>query len=319
MTILDGLILLSFLTAFFDGWRRGGLALILDFIGFGVGVGLAFLTFDNFGTWLGREFSFSSGLQPILAFTLILLIVPLALQAVFSFSLRFVPKIIRFGLNQRMVGAALGVIRHALNLFILINLLLFLPILPWVRSAIQQATLARPFVVHQPALEATFARIIEPAVKELQGAFTITEKSEVTAFNPKIPISELTVDEQAEREMFRLVNEARAQNNLTKLEWSEELANVGRIHSKDMWQRQYFSHLNPDGLDPFDRLTAADIFYLAAGENLALAPSTPIAHAGLMNSEGHRANILSPNYGRLGIGAVRNGLYGVMYSQEFSD
>jgi uncharacterized protein YkwD len=61
----------------------------------------------------------------------------------------------------------------------------------------------------------------------------------------------------------------------------------------------------------------ANVRFLTAGENLALAPTLEIAHRGLMNSPGHRANILNPDFGRVGIGIMDGGMRGLMVSQEF--
>ena len=63
----------------------------------------------------------------------------------------------------------------------------------------------------------------------------------------------------------------------------------------------------------------ADVRFTAAGENLALAQTLEIAHRNLMNSPGHRANIMSPAFGRVGIGIMDGGFYGLMISQEFRD
>jgi uncharacterized protein YkwD len=57
--------------------------------------------------------------------------------------------------------------------------------------------------------------------------------------------------------------------------------------------------------------------FLIAGENLALAPSVPLAHAGLMNSPGHRANILRRQFGRVGIGIMDGGAHGLIVTQKF--
>ena len=92
---------------------------------------------------------------------------------------------------------------------------------------------------------------------------------------------------------------------------------VARAHSKDMFARGYFSHYTPEGEDPFDRMKDAGVKFIAAGENLALGQTLNICHQGLMNSPGHRANILRPTYGRLGIGILDGGIHGLMISQEF--
>ena len=95
------------------------------------------------------------------------------------------------------------------------------------------------------------------------------------------------------------------------------MTKLARAHSNDMFVRGYFAHNTPEGKNPFDRMKEARISYLAAGENLALAQTLEIAHTGLMNSPGHRANILNPAFGRLGIGIMDGGFYGLMISQEF--
>jgi uncharacterized protein YkwD len=58
---------------------------------------------------------------------------------------------------------------------------------------------------------------------------------------------------------------------------------------------------------------------LVIGENLAYAPNLELAHTGLMNSEGHRANILSPDFNKVGIGIEDGGVYGLMVTQVFSN
>jgi uncharacterized protein YkwD len=61
----------------------------------------------------------------------------------------------------------------------------------------------------------------------------------------------------------------------------------------------------------------ANVRFRIAGENLALAQTLQMAHTGLMNSPGHRANILRPQFGRVGIGIMDGGKRGLMVSQEF--
>ena len=111
----------------------------------------------------------------------------------------------------------------------------------------------------------------------------------------------------------------RVRQGLPPVSFDDKLRDVARAHSKDMFKRGYFSHYTLEGLSPFDRMEDAQITYQYAGENLALAPTTPFAMQGLMNSPGHRANILNPNFNKVGIGVIDGGIFGKMYSQEFSD
>jgi uncharacterized protein YkwD len=94
---------------------------------------------------------------------------------------------------------------------------------------------------------------------------------------------------------------------------------VARDYARDMWQRNYFGHVSPEGKSVADRLDEAGITFQVVGENLALAPTLTTAHIGLMNSEGHRANILEPDFKRVGIGVIDNGIYGKLFVQIFTD
>jgi uncharacterized protein YkwD len=84
-----------------------------------------------------------------------------------------------------------------------------------------------------------------------------------------------------------------------------------------MISRGFFAHNNPEGQTPFDRMRQAGISYKYAGENLAINSSVAAAETAFMNSSGHRANILSPNYTEIGIGVVRNSRGSVYVVQEF--
>ena len=128
-----------------------------------------------------------------------------------------------------------------------------------------------------------------------------------------------SVDELSENKMLGLVNDERTSRGLKPLQMDKKLQGVARAHSKDMLEKGYFSHTSQDGKSPFDRMHDAGITFLVAGENLALAPDVDIAHNGLMNSPGHRANILTADFGKVGIGVIDVGVYGKMFSQEFTD
>ncbi|MBD1391561.1 hypothetical protein IDJ76_00490 [Mucilaginibacter sp. ZB1P21] len=122
-----------------------------------------------------------------------------------------------------------------------------------------------------------------------------------------------------EAEMLVKVNRERTKRELKTLKADPEIAVVARAHSVDMFARSYFSHYTPEGIDPFERIRTGGIHFFTAGENLALAQTLNIAHRGLMESPGHRANILNPAFGRLGIGIVDGGIYGLMITQNFRD
>ncbi len=121
----------------------------------------------------------------------------------------------------------------------------------------------------------------------------------------------------AEQEMLRLVNEARAQNNVPALIIDKELCNVARIKSQDMIDNNYFSHNSPTYGSPFDMMKDFGVEYVRAGENIAGNRNTANAHNALMNSPGHRKNILSADFTHIGLGIKDGGPYGMMFCQMF--
>ncbi|XID90886.1 CAP domain-containing protein [Paenibacillaceae bacterium WGS1546] len=121
------------------------------------------------------------------------------------------------------------------------------------------------------------------------------------------------LSEAYERQVFDLTNAFRAKNGIDPLQWDAKAALTARKHSKDMDERDYFSHTNPDGLTPFDRMTADGIVYSAAAENIANGFTNALAvHHGWLNSAGHRRNMLNDALQRLGVGA-----YDTYYTQKF--
>lgn len=127
----------------------------------------------------------------------------------------------------------------------------------------------------------------------------------------------LTSDPAAEDEMLKLLNAERTSRGLRPLELDARLVSVARGHSEEMFRLEYFGHTSPTDGSPFDRLASAHISYARAGENLAYAQSVVVAHRGLMASEGHRENILRPDFARVGIGVISAGSYGRMFTQLF--
>lgn len=121
-----------------------------------------------------------------------------------------------------------------------------------------------------------------------------------------------------EKQLFHLTNASRVRNGLAPLSWDDRVANTARKHSVDMAQHDYFSHENLQGLSPFDRLKADHLSFRAAGENLAYGQSSSIfAHEGLMNSIGHRENILLDKYSHLGVGVSFNEKAHPYYTAKF--
>lgn len=104
-----------------------------------------------------------------------------------------------------------------------------------------------------------------------------------------------------------LLNAQRSGRGLPRLRPEGDLARAARRHARDMARRDYFAHASPDGSQPAQRIFAAGYTRRATvGENLAWGEEhqgTPARIVeGWMGSEGHRANILRPEFSEIGIG-----------------
>ncbi|HUV04824.1 MAG TPA: CAP domain-containing protein [Armatimonadota bacterium] len=118
---------------------------------------------------------------------------------------------------------------------------------------------------------------------------------------------------QEELKFVELVNKERAGRGLSQLTIDPLLIEVARKHSREMGDKHYFSHTSPTpGMQtPMDRYLAAENgrpSWALVGENLVYCSIVDIerGHAALMNSQGHRANILEGRYQRIGVGAYVN-------------
>jgi hypothetical protein len=120
-----------------------------------------------------------------------------------------------------------------------------------------------------------------------------------------------------EARMIQMVNQARNGAGLPSLYAEQRLTNFARSYSAEMVQYNFFSHTSPVSGDFRTRVNAQGITgWKLAGENLAKAPSIEAAFNALMNSTGHRENILNPDYNCIGVGIVQ-GPGGLYITQEF--
>jgi uncharacterized protein YkwD len=165
-------------------------------------------------------------------------------------------------------------------------------------------------------LTATF--VIRPTIAalELQGGSGLGSESTGPArlprLSPQWPQVPLVPVEQR---VFEMVNEERAKLDLTPLQVDATLMEIARGHSADMLERGFFDHVNPDGDGPADRVAQGHRRLIgAASENVWTGIRSEIIETeelagrimnGLMNSPGHRANILAENLTHLGVGVTR--------------
>lgn len=112
--------------------------------------------------------------------------------------------------------------------------------------------------------------------------------------------------ESLERTALAGINAERAAAGLPPLVPSTELSRLARAYSRDMAERRYFSHSDPEGRRVVDRTTTAGIPWRNVGENIArnrgFKDPANVAVREWMKSDGHRGIILDSRYDETGVG-----------------
>lgn len=140
----------------------------------------------------------------------------------------------------------------------------------------------------------------------LLGLFTLVVKIAVisiSALNAPTAVfsSEITV-----QSVISLTNQARVEAGVPEVRHNALLEIAAMNKAQDMALGSYFSHVSPDGRQPWDFIKEAGYKYTAAGENLAVHffDVEPLQDA-WMNSPGHKANVLNKNYEEMGVGIAK--------------
>lgn len=128
-----------------------------------------------------------------------------------------------------------------------------------------------------------------------------------------------TSDAQASQ-VLELVNKERSSRGLQPLRLDSKLNKVAAEKARDMAVNGYFSHDSPVYGSPFDMMRSFGVDYHSAAENIAAGQrSASEVMSSWMNSSGHRANILNPDYGKLGVGYYDAGSKAPYWVQEFTE
>lgn len=323
MQILNGnyidlvvlLIVFYFLT---ESFRHGFWIIIADFISFFGSLVLSLRFYKYISIFLKTNFSLSLSVANAIGFLMSAIIIESLLSFIAGFLIHKLPEKIRNHKLSRFLGIIPGLGEGVVFVAFLLTLTMALPIKPQVKEDINKSKIGSVILEKTTIFETSLNEVFGGVINDSLTYFTVNPGSR-DSVSLDVGSYKLSTDEQAEGDMFKSVNEERKKLAIPELVWDPELVPVARSHARDMWERKYFSHVSPDGKDVGDRLNDAKISYSFAGENLALAPTTKTAHTGLMNSKGHRENILDSRFSKIGIGVIDNGVYGKMYVQIFKN
>ena len=317
INLIDILLAIIILLSVLNGYRRGFVHGVLDLAGWVLSLLAGLRYYEPVAQWFGPRIDLWSEVwdRPI-AFVLIALFVGVIVQVIGYLLLIRLPRDIQERRANQVLGVIPGFVNGVIIVAIISALLLAIPLSEGLSERTRDSAFVNRLAIYAEQLEGQLRPVFGDAIARTMNLLTIRPDSNERVSLP-FTVQNSRPRPDLEKQMLDLVNQERVANGLNPLAPDPELTEVARRHSADMFARGYFAHDTPEGLSPFDRMQKANVRFTTAGENLALAPTIPVAHNGLMNSPGHRANILRREFGRVGIGVMDGGMRGLMVSQEF--
>jgi uncharacterized protein YkwD len=315
MNYIDLILICLILLSAWRGWRNGFLVSITE-ISIWLGSLFAALLFSELlATFLDKLFDISMVWLRPLSFILILVIFSRMIYEICDGITEKIPE----SRNEHYLNKLSGIIPGMFSgLFYALLLSLFFLLYPVgdATKEARQSLIANTLTQKPEWAGESLNNILNDLRNKFGRSLTIFPNGKEIIPLP-FKVKDPLLRKELETGMLDMINAERDKLGLPALYFDEELAEVARTHSKDMFQRGYFSHFNPEGKSPFDRIRKNGIQFRIAGENLALAQNLSLAHTGLMESPTHRANIEHKSFGKVGIGILDGGYNGLMITQLF--
>lgn len=313
---VDLILVLLILFAIYRGWQKGFIIGFLELTLLAASFWAAFSFYLYLATFLNDEFGIEERWLFPLSFFGIFIIKQLLVRLLSYQIVKSIPNKTHQSTLNKSMGLFTGAVYGAIYAILFSVLFLFFPFWEGLTAETKNSTVANTLTKQITVLDENLAPELSEEIKQSISRFNIEPETDETVML-QFKVDKPVANEKFEDQMLVLVNKDRKRAGLNPLIKDTEIRVVARLHSKDMFQKGYFSHFSLDNKTPFDRMRALNIEYRTAGENLALAQTVEIAHQGLMKSKGHRENILNTKFNRVGIGIMDGGIYGLMVTQNF--
>lgn len=301
-----------------EAFRYGLWGILIDFVAFLASLLISLRLYQFAATFLKSNFNLPNSFANAIGFIATSIILEIAFSYLLSYLVGMLPKKIVNNKYNKLLGLIPALGEGLLLIAFLLTSVVALPVQPQIKKAVSESKIGSLIITETSGIEKAINQVFGGAINDSLTYFTVEPDSKSTV-NLKNGIDHLSIDTTSEAKMFADVNHERVSRGISPLKLSAKITGVAEVYAFDMWNRHYFSHYNPEGQTMADRFQAAGIGYSVAGENLALAPTEETAMTGLMNSPGHKANILDASFNVVGIGVVDNGIYGKIFVQEFTN
>ncbi|MEI6533346.1 MAG: CvpA family protein [Candidatus Roizmanbacteria bacterium] len=313
--IFIGIILLFLLTnkGFFETCIEIGSLLSAIFFSY-----LTYKPLSDMMVWIA---GMPRGISQVFGFFIVWFIIETFIRIVLFIIFRRLLVPLRDNRINRISGYFLSIVQACILSLFFITLVFSLPVKGFIKKDILESLTGPLFVGVSSNFESSIKNIFGDAITETLNFITVKPGTgETLDLGFKTKTSQLSNDESSEGIMISLLNTERTKVKRKTLIFDKALQQVAREYAIEMMKNGFFSHTSKiDNTTVSDRALRNHIDFGVVGENLAFAPDVYLAHQGLMNSSGHRKNILSLDYKKVGIGIIDGGVYGKMFVQVFSD
>lgn len=315
---VDLVILLVLAYFIYQGFVHGFWAILIDFISFFGSLLLSLKAYPLFASFLQNNFSFDRPVGNAIGFLISAVFIEISISFIATLLINKLPQKILKNKAVKVFGVILSFGQGVILVAFLLTLAISLPINPNVKTDISSSKIGGFILSKTSAVENQINNVFGGAINQSLTYMTV-EPASHQSIHLDNTTNNLSEDFVSEAKMLVLVNNERTSRGIKALVSDTRLVKLARDYGTFMWENHYFGHYDSEGHDVAYRLQMAGIPYQFAGENLALAPTVEIAHTGLMNSPGHRANILDTDFKKIGIGVIDNLYWGKMFVQEFTN
>lgn len=316
MNYIDLLLLVIVCLSAYSGWKHGFIFSFVELLNWTGSLAIGFMIYPWLSSLILKMIKVDSFWTIPLIFLISIILARMLLALILDNVLKLIPDSAHDNLSNKLLGTIPGSINGVIFAALLSIVISGVPLGNKFSEEAQNSSMVYKLTSRTKWIEEKARPVFSNMLNESGTVITIhPETNKLIKLPYKINSSKTRPDLEAE--MLVLINRERAQRNLKPLSADPPLRDVARNHSIDMFRRGYFSHNTPEGKNPFDRIRKANISFMTAGENLALSPNLRTAHTGLMESPGHKANILHRDFGRVGIGIIDGGSNGIMVTQNF--
>lgn len=318
MNWVDIVIIILLLFFVYESIGRNFLGEVLDSASFIIAFFASLRFYNEFAKFFASSFHVPNSLAKIFGFLSVWFLVEMFFFVIIHFVVFRLISHIKLPHQLNSFSFIPALFRGLVFISIILVLLGTFPIQPRIKKDILDSRIGSKILSETQRLETPLKNVFGGITEDTFSFLTIKPKSD-ESINLGFQTTEFRPSSAMENQLIALVNKERTARDLLPLEKVNRLTEIGRSHSADMFTRGYFAHSSPEGKNVSDRALDKGYIFLIIGENLAYAPTVELAHKGLMDSTGHRENLLSPEYSKVGIGIMDGGVYGLMVTQVFSN